>query len=32
MAVALFEQAAAKGHSGAMFALGALHAGGYNFR
>lgn len=27
-AVALFEEAAAKGHSGAMFALGAVNAGG----
>jgi TPR repeat protein len=27
-AIELFEQAAAKGHSGAMFALGAIHAGG----
>jgi uncharacterized protein len=26
----LFEKAAAKGHSGAMFALGALHASGHN--
>jgi TPR repeat protein len=26
---ALFEKAAAKGHAGAMFALGALHAGGH---
>jgi len=25
----LFEKAAAKGHSGAMFALGALHGGGH---
>jgi uncharacterized protein len=29
-AVTLFEQAAAKGHSGAMFALGALHGGGHH--
>jgi TPR repeat protein len=28
-AQALFEKAAAKGHSGAMFALGALHSGGH---
>ena len=29
-AQALFEKAAAQDHSGAMFALGALHAGGHN--
>jgi TPR repeat protein len=29
-ALKLFEQAAAKGHSGAMFALGAMHAGGHD--
>src|SRR5207302_2794346 len=29
-ALLLFEKAAAKGHSGAMFALGALHCGGYD--
>jgi uncharacterized protein len=29
-ALDLFQQAAAKGHSGAMFALGAMHAGGYD--
>ena len=28
-ALKLFETAADKGHSGAMFALGALHAGGH---
>ena len=28
-AVKLFEKAAAQGHSGAMFALGALHGGGH---
>jgi uncharacterized protein len=28
-ALGLFEKAAAKGHAGAMFALGALHAGGH---
>ena len=27
----LFEKAAAKGHSGAMFALGAMHGGGHGF-
>jgi uncharacterized protein len=29
-ALGLFEKAAAKGHSGAMFALGALHGGGHD--
>ena len=29
-ALVLFEKAAAKGHSGAMFALGALHCGGHD--
>ena len=29
-AIALFEKAAAQGHSGAMFALGAMHSGGHN--
>ena len=29
-ALQLFEQAAAKGHSGAMFALGAMHGGGHD--
>ena len=29
-ALELFEKAAAKGHSGAMFGLGALHSGGHN--
>ena len=29
-ALQLFEKAAAAGHSGAMFALGALHAGGHD--
>ena len=28
-ALELFKKAAAKGHAGAMFALGALHAGGH---
>jgi TPR repeat protein len=28
-ALELFDRAAAKGHSGAMFALGAIHAGGH---
>jgi len=28
--VELFEKAAAKGHSGAMFALGALHSGAHD--
>jgi uncharacterized protein len=27
----LFERAAGKGHSGAMFALGAMHGGGHGF-
>ena len=30
VALDLFEKAAAKGHSGAMFALGALHSGGHH--
>jgi TPR repeat protein len=31
-ALELFEKAAAKGHAGAMFAVGALHAGGHGMR
>jgi uncharacterized protein len=30
-ALDLFKNAAAKGHSGAMFALGAMYGGGHNF-